>query len=187
MFVRNGLKLLQTQFGNWSTITVTAYDGTTNVSFVSYNSSESEYPFVFSKSGGFWGYTSLRQISNNSRLYYDSSSTTNYASYSGVIIGDGDIEPSINDYKLSGNQITNFSATTAVSSAINDNKIVFTATYNITNTGGSDFTIKEIGMTRMNNVFAPSYRVLLTHDLLEIPVTIAAGDTGVVTYKIEIS
>ncbi len=187
MFVLNGLKLLQTQFGNWSTISLKAYDGTDNVSFVSYNASESEFPFVFAKSSGFWGYTSLRQISNNSRLFYDSTSTTTHASYSGVIIGDGDAEPSINDYKLSGNQITTFTANTAVTSAINGNKIEFIATYNITNTGGSDFTIKEIGMTRMSNIYAPSYRVLLTHDLLATPVTIAAGDTGIVTYKIEIS
>ena len=57
-------------------------------------------------------------------------------------------------------------------------------TYNITNTGASAFTIKEIGLVVKGNT---GEEILVSRDLLASPITIAPGDTGIVTYKIEIS
>ena len=125
-------------------------------------------------------------ISNNSLLYYgNSSGNATWGPYTGVIIGDGDVVPTVDDYSLSGNQITDFSATTAIASSVDNGKISIVGTYNITNTGASPFTIKEIGTSKISK--ETTARVLLTRDLLATPVTIAPGDTGVVTYKIEIS
>ena len=173
--------------GTWGAISVKAYDGTDNVSMTVYSSSDSIEPFRPGLTSAFWGYSALFAISNNSTVFYGNSTTTTNANQFGVIIGDGDTQPDVTDYKLSGNIITSFTATTAISQNVADGKVQFVATYNITNTGSDPIVIKEIGLTRRSQVYAPQYRILLTHDLLATPVTIAPGDTGVVTYKIEIS
>lgn len=118
---------------------------------------------------------------------YFAGTSSGSAIYSGVIIGDGDTPPALSDYCLSGNQITDFTATTTISTLYNNGKLIGIATYNITNTGASPFTIKEIGLAKVIESSSPYNRVLVTRELLETPVTIAPGDTGVVTYKIEIS
>ena len=120
-------------------------------------------------------------VSNGTTYYAGNNSDNDYA-LSGVIFGDGDTEPSVNDYCLSGNMITAFAATTSMNRSISGG-VIGVATYNITNTGSDPFTIKELGVSRAGN----SKRVLLTRSILETPVTIAPGDTGVVIYKIEIS
>lgn len=129
---------------------------------------------------------SLRFITNGTTAYYDGASLAS-SQGAGVIIGDGDVAPAYDDYDLSGSQITDFTATTAVTSVIDSNHhIIVTATYNITNTGASSFTVKEIGMA-FGASDGTANSILMTRDLLATPVTIAPGDTGVVTYKIEIS
>lgn len=102
----------------------------------------------------------------------------------GVIFGDGETPPALTDYSLSGNQITDFTATTATTRAVVDEKIKVTITYNITNTGAASFTIKEMAASiRSTN----GKQILLSRSLLETPVTIQPGETGVITYKMEIS
>lgn len=128
---------------------------------------------------------SIYKLSNNSTIYCGSSTETYHAAYAGVIIGDGDTAPTLSDYSLSGNQITTFTATTQVDVTYSFGKIIGTATYNITNTSASPIIIKEIGLTKEKA--GEGNRILLARSVLETPVTIAPGDTGVVTYKIEIS
>lgn len=133
-------------------------------------------------SGYFEHIPSLAYVSNNSNLFYESSSSSSsYARYCGVIFGDGDTPPALTDYSLSGNQITDFNATVALNTAVSDGKITGTAAYTITNTGASAFTIKEIAVSIMG---ASSHRVIIIRDLLDTPVTIEPGQTGVVVYKL---
>lgn len=128
----------------------------------------------------------LRFLTDGTTTYYDNSSETSPQG-AGVIIGDGDVTPDYDDYNLSGTQITTFTATTAVSSVIDSNHhITVIATYNITNTGVSDFTVKEIGIA-YGAADGTANSILMTRDLLITPVTISPGDTGIVTYKITIT
>lgn len=159
----------------------------TTVSFFSRNSYNAFVRFAapYDSTYRTEGSGSLRYITNGTTVYYDSTSNTGYPLW-GVIIGDGDTAPAFTDYNLSGNQIVDFSATTSASVSIDlNNHIIAIGTYNITNTGASPFTIKEIGNTIRNN--SGDAAVLISRDLLATPVTIAPGNTGVVTYKIEIS
>lgn len=123
-------------------------------------------------------------VSNGTRYYIGASSTTSYP-YSGVIFGDGNTPPEATDYKLSGNMITDFSAVITVTRQRNADGLIYTFTYNITNTGASDLTIRELAVTIPN--IANTKRILLSRSLLSTPVTIEPGQTGVVTYVLEIS
>ena len=172
------------------------------------NADDSAYIFIHMSSspfGGFMGWQQIRSsitgnfgmtyiarsgsylgVSNGTTYYKENNtSTSNECFYGGVIFGDGDTAPALTDYCLSGNMITDFSASTAISRAIENGKIKATITYNILNTGASPIIIKEMGVSIPNS--GSSERILLSRFVLDTPVTIAPGDTGVVTYKIEIS
>ena len=174
----------------WTDFAVIAYDGSA-VTARTYDTGNGFYPF---RPG--WASTSTYQLvgsgsmyvlSNNTYLFYgQNSQNTSYASQGGVILGDGDTAPALTDYCLSGNQITNFIASTNINGGVNSNGEVWVkAIYNISNTGSSPFTIKEIGVTRRNTSSGTIYRILLTHDILESPITIAAGESGVVVYDMK--
>ena len=130
--------------------------------------------------------SSLYNISNNNYCYYGLNvSSVGAGSKCGVIIGDGDTAPTIDDYCLAGNIITDFTATSSISSSISNGKAIATGTYSITNTGAVAFTIREIGLSRANTN-SSSVRVLLTRDVLQTPITIDPGDTKSLIYTIEI-
>lgn len=124
-------------------------------------------------------------LSNGTKIFCGNTSITDATR--GIILGDGNTQPALDDYCLSGNIITDFTASTSVVSSYQNGKITGTATYNITNTGGTAFTIKEIGNTIARVVSGVTHQILIARALLATPVTIQPGDTGVVTYKIEIS
>ena len=173
------------------TATVTKRDGTTTTTTLPY-SSNSSYKTAGWRPAGLESSTSsgiysgsVYYVTNGTNVFYGNNSTTNLPT-AGVIFGDGNIEPAVTDYDLSGNQFTDFTADTAVTCNISNGKILITGTYNITNTGASPFTIKEIGVL-LPVSFTGVARWLFSRDLLATPVTIQPGDTGVVTYKIEIS
>lgn len=129
-------------------------------------------------------YGSLWGISNGSTLFFGNGSGTN--NYAGVILGDGDTPPALNDYCLSGNIITDFTATTALTILAQNDGVYIAATYNITNTGASTFTIKEIG-ARKGESYSGTNPILYYRSLLDSPVSIAPGDTGIITLKVKIS
>ena len=160
-----------------------AYDGTavSNASVV-YTLSSSLYGILqlFAFGGGI-STPAIDVLSNGSYVYYGNSNQANTTR--GVLLGDGDTPPALTDYCLSGNMITDFTATTAGAVTYSDGKIIGTATYNVTNTGASPFTIKEIA----NTFERSSTRIMVARSLLETPVTIQPGDTGVVVYRVEIS
>ena len=130
---------------------------------------------------------SLAFLSNETVLYYNTSSVNYDVGKWGVILGDGDTAPTVSDYSLSGNIITDFTGSTSILASASSESVSIIANYTLTNTGATAFTVKEIGITRKSSSYSPVGRVLLIRDVLSTPVTIAPGDTGVVTYKIEIS
>ena len=127
----------------------------------------------------------LYALTNGTTVYYGARSSTANPQY-GVVLGDGNTPPVLSDYNLSGNQITTFSAVTAVSSSYANGKITGQATYTITNTGADAITIKEIGIVKESKSSSGS-PIMLIRSLLATPVTIQPNETGVVTWKIEIT
>ncbi len=128
---------------------------------------------------------SLMYVSNDTTIFYENSSMSYDPSRWGVIFGDGDTPASYNDYKLSGNIITDFTASSQANAFIADGAVYNEATYNITNTGAANIVIKEIGISLYDNYHV--YRILITHDVFEAPIVIAPGSTGIVKYIIKIS
>ena len=127
----------------------------------------------------------LYTLTNGTTRYYGSRSSIINPQF-GVVLGDGDTPPALSDYNLSGNQITTFSAVTAIASSYADGKITGLATYTITNTGADAITIKEIGVIKLSEQQGSS-PVMLIRSLLETPVVIQPNEIGVVTWKIEIT
>ena len=111
--------------------------------------------------------------------------TTNSA-MAGVIFGNGATPPTIDDYFLSGDQITGIEYTSNVSSVIDDNGVTVTGVYTITNNNTSDITISEVGLVGPCTTGTPYYywRCMVERTLLDTPVVIPAGGIGQVTYTI---
>lgn len=114
--------------------------------------------------------------------------TIDHYSAGGVIIGDGDTAPTVNDYKLSGNLISTFTYSAAVTAEDTDDGVIITGLYTITNSGTETITIKEIGLvaTPTNNS-GLRYRLLIERTVLETPITIEPGGVGQVTYTIRMN
>lgn len=129
-------------------------------------------------------YGSAYMISNGSNCFYGSVTADGAWVNCGAILGDGNTPPSVTDYCLSGNMITDFTAATAISILTTENGVEITATYTITNTGASDITIREIGLTK-GGAYSDTHRILYYREVLATPVTIAPGSSGVVTLKIK--
>ena len=125
---------------------------------------------------------SLYYLSDGYTAYYGAGQTESNA-IGGVWIGDGDTAPTVDDYKLAGNQITTFTANTSISVSITD-KILITATYNITNTSGSPIIIKEYGIFIRNG---GTGKAMLARDVLATPITIAGNGTGTMVINYTIS
>ena len=114
---------------------------------------------------------------------YDSTSieTTNF-SFSGceIYLGTGNVTPTIDDYKLSGELVTGLTSQQQDTTA-NNNSITFSAIA-INNTE-SPVTIKEIGL---GGYYSKSpVVVLLTRDVLATPVTINTGDSKAFSITID--
>lgn len=107
----------------------------------------------------------------------------------GVIFGTGTTPPTIDDYYLSGNLITSFTALTSVNVLIDDDGCTFTTTYTLTNTSENDFTVGEIGImcNPASTGSAAASKALYERTVLDTPITIPAGGIGVVTYTIRMN
>lgn len=96
----------------------------------------------------------------------------------GICFGDGNIAPTREDYFLSGNVITSLSRVSSVESAeVIGNTYKYLLTYTLKNTGSSDITISEVAWVVMFSKYE-----MVDRTLLDSPVTIPAGDIGVVVY-----
>lgn len=108
--------------------------------------------------------------------YYDSTSIpTTSVNFSGceIYLGTGNVTPTIDDYKLSGELVTGLTPQDQRTTA-NNNSITFSAI--ATNNTDAPVTIKEIGLGGYSSKTIP-FVVLLTRDVLPTPVTLNVGDS----------
>lgn len=106
---------------------------------------------------------------------YDSTSIqTGNFSFQGceIYLGTGNVTPTIDDYKLSGELVTGLTSQEQSTTA-NNNSFTFSAI--ATNNTESPVTIKEIGLGGYYNTIP--FVVLLTRDVLATPVTLNTGDS----------
>lgn len=127
---------------------------------------------------------------------YESSSTLNKDTYPGVYFGTGSTPANKSDYKLespitSGLAITNPSALAWTEDG--NGKYTVSADFVIRNTTEAEINIYEIGLfspcSSNYNYTAPNnsmsvYYALMERTVLTEPITIPAGGTKMVTYKI---
>lgn len=99
-----------------------------------------------------------------------------------IYLGTGNITPTINDYKLSGELVTGLTSQEKSTTA-NNNSITFSAI--ATNNTKSPVTIKEIGLGGYNNG-TTAFVVLLTRDVLPTPVTLNTGDSKTFSITIDL-
>lgn len=118
-----------------------------------------------------------------SGTYYDSTDiTSSQFTFQGceIYLGTGNVTPTIDDYKLSGNLVTSLTSQEKTTTA-NNNSITFSAI--ATNNTESPVTIKEIGLGgHYNN---PAFVILLTRDVLATPVTLNTGDSKTFSITID--
>lgn len=98
-----------------------------------------------------------------------------------IYLGTGNVTPTIDDYKLSGELITGLTSQSQDTSATN-NSITFSAI--ATNNTESPVTIKEIGLGGYY-YNSPNCVFLLTRDVLATPVTLNTGDSKTFSITID--
>lgn len=115
---------------------------------------------------------------------YDSTSIVSASlSFTGceIYLGTGNVTPTIDDYKLSGELVTGLTSQ-AQSTTANNNSITFSAI--ATNNTESPVTIKEIGLGGYTTG-TTAYVILLTRDVLATPVTLNTGDSKTFSITID--
>lgn len=115
--------------------------------------------------------------------------TTLLSSYydSGVVLGTGDDEMSMDNYQLSGSIITGLKTTTAVYTAFDDNAASRMVEFTLSNTTSIDKTIKEVAYIDEVHSSDAGYRYyMLDRTVLAEPLTIPSGGVGKLRYMIEI-
>lgn len=137
-------------------------------------------------------YMDFPQISGLSTNCNICTSSTNYDSTSiptgnfiftgcAIYLGAGNVTPTIDDYKLSGELVTGLTSQEKSTTA-NNNSITFSAI--ATNNTESPVTIKEIGLGGYFTGSTP-FVVLLTRDVLATPVTLNVGDSKTFSITID--
>lgn len=115
----------------------------------------------------------------------------------GVVFGDGNVAPTVDDITLSGNPILGLSSSNITISASVVSETTYyekTCIYTIHNDTGADITIGEIGLFcsfyGQKRQYYSDYvqcPYMIERTALESPVTIPAGGVGQVTYTIRIN
>ena len=98
-----------------------------------------------------------------------------------IYLGTGNVTPTIDDYKLSGELVTVLKSQEQSTTA-NNNSITFSAI--ATNNTESPVTIKEIGLGGYYS--NPNCVFLLTRDVLATPVTLNTGDSKTFSITIDL-
>lgn len=130
--------------------------------------------------------TGLSNVCNicTSGTSYDSTSIpTGSFSFTGckIYLGTGNVTPTIDDYKLSGELVTGLTSQEQYTTA-NNNSITFSAI--ATNNTESPVTIKEIGLGGYTSGSIACV-ILLTRDVLATPVTLNTGDSKTFSITID--
>lgn len=120
------------------------------------------------------GFSDNCNICTSSTNYDGTSVPTGSVIFSGceIYLGTGNVTPTIDDYKLSGELVTSLTSQ-GQSTTANNNSITFSAI--ATNNTESPVTIKEIGLGGYYT--NPPFVLLLTRDVLATPVTLNTGDS----------
>lgn len=121
------------------------------------------------------GLNNVCNICTSSKNYNSTSISTSNFNFAGseIYLGTGNVTPTIDDYKLSGELVTSLVSQEGSTTA-NNNSITFSAI--ATNNTESPVTIKEIGL----GGYVPGSNAclfLLTRDVLATPVTLNTGDS----------
>lgn len=121
-------------------------------------------------------------ICTSGSYYDDRSIPTGNFNFSGceIYLGTGNVTPTIDDYKLSGELITSL-ISQEQSTTANNNSITFSAI--ATNNTESPVTIKEIGLG--GYYISKPCVILLTRDVLPTPVTLNTGDSKTFSITID--
>lgn len=116
--------------------------------------------------------------------YNSTSIPTGNFKFSGceIYLGTGNVTPTIDNYKLSGELITSLISQKRNTTATN-NSITFSAI--ATNNTKSPVTIKEIGLGGYWKDTYTSFVFLLTRDVLATPVTLNTGDSKTFSITID--
>lgn len=124
---------------------------------------------------------------------FPSSATGNDA---GVWFGDGDAEPTMDDYNLSGTKLLSTDASGGAGSCVatmnsDTGEASLTGTYMINNLRDTEIVIREVGIvlnvkasTTATGSASASY-FMVERSLLDEPVTIPAGGFGQVVYTVK--
>ena len=114
------------------------------------------------------------------QLYYISSQTYSHNANilnDYIVLGNGNTEPTKNDYKLSGTVIELTSQATEIVTRGWNKDGSMEILYKVTGTPTSDATISEIGLIK--NFYTSNYQdsadVLLAREVLDTPITITNG------------
>lgn len=129
------------------------------------------------------GLGSVCYICTSNENYDITSITTGILSVIGceIYLGTGNVTPTIDDYKLSGELITGLKSQD-LRTAANNNSITFSAI--ATNNTESPVTIKEIGLG-VYSTGSTACVFLLTRDVLATPVTLNTGDSKTFSITID--
>lgn len=120
------------------------------------------------------GLSYVCNICTSGSNYNSTSIPTTNTNFAGceIYLGTGNVTPTIDDYKLSGELVTGLTSQEQRTTA-NNNSIIFSAI--ATNNTESPVTIKEIGLGGYISAYACVF--LLTRDVLATPVTLNTGDS----------
>ena len=140
-----------------------------------YNSSSMDYPQII-------GLKSNCNICTSGTNYDSTDIPIGNFAFTGcqIYLGTGNVTPTIDDYKLSGELVTGLTSQSQNTSATN-NSITFSAI--ATNNTDAPVTIKEIGLGGYYN--SPDCAFLLTRDVLTTPVTLNTGDSKTFSITID--
>ena len=164
--------------------------------------SSNNYGFVNAKNAAGTEFVAGPQIAINNTFYYISSITATGSNSSvGVAFGSGDAAPTENDYTItpiSGLDVTSPGSVFTTTYDNVSNKYHTYYNYTVTNNNAEAVTIKEIG--KFNAFYKASavgslcgssnsdkMSVLIDRVVLDDPVTIPAGESGVVRYSVNYS
>ena len=128
-------------------------------------------------------YSDYCNICTSGEDYYSTEITTSLVSFYEyeIYLGTGNVTPTIDDYKLSGELVTGLTSQVQNTSATNNS---FTFSAIAINNTESPVTIKEIGLGGNTNGATGVF--LLTRDVLATPVTINVGDSKTFSITIDL-
>ena len=130
------------------------------------------------------GLNTVCNICTSNNTYDSTSIPTSRFNFIGceIYLGTGNVTPTIDDYKLSGELVTGLKSQGQNTTA-NNNSITFSAI--ATNNTESPVTIKEIGLGGYTTGTTACV-ILLTRDVLPTPVTLNTGDSKTFSITIDL-